>query len=540
MDVYPRSGKDSQPFGFAPSLLFEGSDGQWSTFVVRVGTPAQTFRVMISNESHETWVPATEACTSSENPKCSDLRGIQPFQNEPSTGFKTNQSSTWEAVSFYELGLEDSINLSGSGQYGYETVGLGIQNSGGLTMNHSIVAGIATNNYMFGLLGLNPKPTNFTDFNDPQPSLLSLLHSQSMIPSLSYSYSAGAYYRRSLGALTLGGFDSEQFTVNKTLNLELESRVMMIGLQSIEASNTPTGAASLLDTAIMAPIDSTIPELWLPASACDKFEAAFGLQYDNATQRYILNDTVHTQLKQLNPTITIKIGKTVNGGASTNIVFPYAAFDHQISYPIYPNATNYFPIRRADNSTQYNIGRVFLQEAYFMVDYERNSFTITQRSFEDNKSTKIVPILSAGSPSESSNASPSENPAKDSIRLSRGAMVGIGVAVTLTVGILVAVTGFFCLRRISRQREERRTNEQSSVMRRGSTKDPKLEIAEIGAKEEVHEVHGQACAYEMDNGMVQELGGVEMRAELEGGYDVGASCEPSALRKPPVRYSWQD
>ena len=58
---------------------------------------------------------------------------------------------------------------------------------------------------------------------------------------------------------------------------------------------------------------------------------------------------------------------------------PYAAFDLEVSYPIYRNGTkNYFPIRRATNMSKYALGRAFLQEAYIGVDYESTSFSIHQ------------------------------------------------------------------------------------------------------------------------------------------------------------------
>lgn len=88
-----------------------------------------------------------------------------------------------------------------------------------------------------------------------------------------------------------------------------------------------------------------------------------GLQLDNATGRYLVNDTTHARLKELNPIITFKLGNQTYGGETLNIVLPYATFDLQVGYPIYPNATNYFPLRRAMNDTQYTIGRAFLQEA---------------------------------------------------------------------------------------------------------------------------------------------------------------------------------
>jgi hypothetical protein len=41
-----------------------------------------------------------------------------------------------------------------------------------------------------------------------------------------------------------------------------------------------------------------------------------------------------------------------------------SAFDLQAHWSIYPSTTNYFPLRRAANDTQYTLGKKFLQEAY--------------------------------------------------------------------------------------------------------------------------------------------------------------------------------
>jgi hypothetical protein len=92
-------------------------------------------------------------------------------------------------------------------------------------------------------------------------------------------------------------------------------------------------------------------------------EGLLGLIFDNSTNRYLVNNTIHSQLKALSSSLTFKLGKTVYRGAAIDIVLPYAAFDQQASYPIYPNPTNYFPLRRAAIDSQYVIGRTFLQEA---------------------------------------------------------------------------------------------------------------------------------------------------------------------------------
>ncbi|KAH9224900.1 aspartic peptidase domain-containing protein [Leptodontidium sp. 2 PMI_412] len=322
----------SSPFNFSPSGVFEGNDGSWSTFIIRVGTPAQTFRVLISTTGQETWTPLVYGCADFDPLNCGALRGVQSFQNAPSGGFRTNL----------------------------------IQNSGGLTLNHSIVAGIGIKHFMLGIFGLSPGTTNFDDFNDPQPSFMGSLKTQSLIPSLSFGYHAGASYSNIPASLILGGHDTSQFDAGKASTVRFnmnDSYALPVALQVIQASGTLDGVVTLLPEGIMTTIDSTIPEIWLPIATCEKFERSFGLQMNNATGRYLVNDTIHSKLKERNPVITFKLGNQTYGGETLNIVLPYSAFDLQVNYPIYPNATNYFPLSRAMDATQYVIRRTFLQEA---------------------------------------------------------------------------------------------------------------------------------------------------------------------------------
>lgn len=220
---------------------------------------------------------------------------------------------------------------------------------------------------MFGLLGLRQNPSNLTNNDNTIPSLMWSLKNQSMIPSISYGYTAGAYYRGlsgSLASLTLGGYDASRFTPNNVnFKFPQSSRELSVALQAIEVTNTLQGTMSLLPSGIFTLIDSTIPDIWLPTSACTIFEAAFGLQYDPTRDRYLVNNTMHTQLLNLNPTLTFILGNDTSYTETTKITLPYSAFDLQASWPIYPIATNYFPLRRAANNTQYTLGRAFLQEA---------------------------------------------------------------------------------------------------------------------------------------------------------------------------------
>lgn len=128
----------------------------------------------------------------------------------------------------------------------------------------------------------------------------------------------------------------------------------------------------LLSAPINATVDSAVSQLWLPADACDYFASAFGLTYNEEANYYLLNSTTHSQLQSNSPSITLAIGST-SGGATTNIVLPYSAFDLNLSLPIVNSTTPYpyFPLRKAANESQYTLGRVVLQEACTYFQGER-------------------------------------------------------------------------------------------------------------------------------------------------------------------------
>lgn len=187
------------PFVFEPSQSWDGNDGSWSTFLISIGTPAQIFRILPATNVQETLVPVPQGCLSNDPSFCGNLRGALPFEGVPSSGFQVNASSTWVAQGFYSLWTERNLNYSGSGEYGFDTVALGIQGGGSaLSLTGQVVAGIATTDFFLGIFGIGPKPVNFTNFTDPKPSYMKTLVDKNHIPSLSFGYTAGAPYRKYL------------------------------------------------------------------------------------------------------------------------------------------------------------------------------------------------------------------------------------------------------------------------------------------------------------------------------------------------------
>ncbi|KAK4975711.1 hypothetical protein LTR28_008735, partial [Elasticomyces elasticus] len=338
-----------------------------SSFALQVGTAAQDIRVQISTASAAVWTIQAGGCIAGGPAGCENSRGSL---------FLYNKSITYIPNSIFDLGLEQNLGLDLNTNYGFDTVTLGWQGSGGPTVQHVTIASIASYTYWLGMFGLNPQPTNFSTFSDPQPSYLTQLKRNNSIPSIAWGYTAGAQYRtlprlicsqsrtdkvigfnKVYGSLVLGGYDSSRF-VPTSLSFPFHEDVSRNLLVNIQSITTDATSKPLLPSGyIIAFIDSTVPYIYLPLSACQAFESAFGLTWDNATQLYLVNDTLHTTLLSHNPNVTFTIGTSGSGGQTVNIVLPYGAFDLIADYPLVSNKTRYFPLKRAANDTQYTLGR---------------------------------------------------------------------------------------------------------------------------------------------------------------------------------------
>jgi hypothetical protein len=319
------------------------------------------------------------------------------------------------------------------------------------SLDNQIIAGIATNNYWLGFLGLSPIPFNFssqddaTSMRDPQPSFLSNLKNQSLIPSLSWGYTAGASYRDdpTFGSLVLGGYDESRFTPNNvTFAFAADfSRDLTVNLHSI--SYDTLGSSPLLTESIPVFINSLVTHLWLPTEVCQRFEQVFNLTWSDAEQLYLLDEEAHKRLSGLNPTFTLTLGHEEADGNTVEIALPYGAFDLSGTAPFTDPPSRYFPLKRAERAEQYTLGRVFLQGAYVVIDYERQSFTVSQSLFPDASKTSNTTLVGITPPGfkESSEG------------LSVGVIVGIVIGSVLSV-FLVAAALFHWQRRWKRNISE--------------------------------------------------------------------------------------
>ena len=177
----------------ASANAWAGNDGNWSTWAVEVGTPAQQFNIIPSTSHGEVWIPVPEGCSwlpSSIN--CGHSRGVGRFEDKQSEGFQINVSSSWEQIGIYELFAGgDLFNTSEAGLSGLDLVSVAQSKS---FVSRQMIAGIATQNFWLGSLGLSRQSSDFAVANESVPSFLDVMKTQNHTPSASYGLAVGAYY----------------------------------------------------------------------------------------------------------------------------------------------------------------------------------------------------------------------------------------------------------------------------------------------------------------------------------------------------------
>ena len=397
---------------------------------MQVGTPAQNLRLLPSTSGNAIWPVLPQGCTAGDPRNCGDLRG---------TIFLPNSSSSWTNIGLYGLVLTEEavLGYSGNANFGYDNVTLGWLGGGLPTLSHQVIEGFVTKDFWMGSFGLSPYAVNISTINDPKPSFLGALAQQNQVPSTSWAYTAGAHYRQptAFGSLTLGGYDTTRFVQhNITFPFGPDtSRDLIVPIQSV--TSDAAAGSPLLSDVIYAYIDSLVPHIWLPLEVCEAFERAFGLVYNETAGLYLVNDTLHDRLSAQNPNVTFILG--IPGSIendTVDIVMHYGSFDLMTDYPTVNNATRYFPLKQAHNSSQYTLGRAFLQDAYVIADYDRSNFSVSQAVFPNGSNTQqIVAIHRPGD----------TLPPTYRKVLSTGAKAGIAVAAILTFfGITAAIIGY--------------------------------------------------------------------------------------------------
>ncbi|KAB2568979.1 putative peptidase aspartic protein [Lasiodiplodia theobromae] len=509
-----------EPISLQPTQFWDGNDGPWSTFAFTIGTPAQSLHLLPATGQSALWPVLPEGCLN-------DDRATNVCQDDRGGVFLINQSSTWVEEGIYSLStlwVEQQLGVGedARGHYGFDTVGLGWPSFGMPSLDSQVVGGIADKTIYEGVFPLSARPVNFTDLNNPHATVLQTLVNKSMIPSSSWSYTAGSYNRvpKIYGSLTLGGKDTNRYEDND-ISIPFGSDISRDLLCAVQSVTTNVSSSPLLSTPNYWYIDSLVASMWFPEDACTAFEEAFGIEWDDEYSIYLINDTQHETLLEQKAAITITIGANTSTSDTVDIVLPYESMALNASWPVYPNATRYFPLKRAVNDTMYTLGRAFLQNAYVITNYETQTFSVHQALFPDSSAQNIVPIEGVNSKKD------------DGSSLSAGAIAGIAVGCAAVVAILALI--FWLAYRRKKQKQEKAAYDAAAAAAAAAEAPPAPKEErpenEMDAGADGHvpggtgvgnktELEGEGARHEMqgsDTSKVAELYGLEARklAEME-------------------------
>ncbi|EZF78661.1 hypothetical protein H105_00375 [Trichophyton soudanense CBS 452.61] len=266
-------------------------------------------------------------------------------------------------------------------------------------------------------------------------------------------------------SLTFGGFDRSRFIPNEVSFFLSPGNLPAVTIKSVKVKTGPMSNSNLLagDLAIDLSssgtfvIDSSTPFLWFPEQICDSLAGKLGLSYNNTLDLYTYGPNISTYdaIAGSNVSFTFTLSDLPDSSKSVNITLPFAAFDHKLTYP-YPGldqnqsseGLRYFPLRRTTDPKKLTIGRVFLQEAYLTVDYERRNFSISQATFNPDSGISMD-LVAITSPPNS--AFPGGHGVTPDRKIPKAAIVGVTIGVCAAVIIVSLIVLLFYRKRRSRE-----------------------------------------------------------------------------------------
>ena len=172
-----------------------------------VGSPAQIVYLTPATALSETWVVGAGGCASGPGSKLylilstTVLKLITTKKDQPCVDarggvFDYHISETWHTLGAgaYELGM-NRIGVQRNGDYGLDTVAfVDTMASSATSIDNVLIAAVNATEYYQGYIGLGVTQGTI-DHNTTNPLITQLAELDGMIPSHSYGYTAGAYYR---------------------------------------------------------------------------------------------------------------------------------------------------------------------------------------------------------------------------------------------------------------------------------------------------------------------------------------------------------
>jgi hypothetical protein len=426
-----------------------GPDGPWAFFNIGIlDAPYEDFRAFPALSLSVILLPLTaDFCNGSRrsDPACMARGSTYQGEKQP---WQPGLSQSWKAEGETDVlrltGLQtlSNENRTMSEQpYGTDWITLNMSDDSpgrAIPISPQTVAGTDSKTFFMALFGLSNEAftlagresTSFQSrWSDGQKSLL----------GASLSYTAGCFARGWPASLVLGGYDSTRFDPTTTLEINLRNNTSLTDtnqftvnvtaitimfdrtISSDNNDDNPQDVPVNVEAGMTVNIDPVTPQIWLPQSACDAFERAFRLQWDDNASLYFVNQSTHDWLLQTNQSVMFSLSSSRSNSVVQNYTLPYrTVFDLNITYPYVDSWSYYFPLKRGSRPNQYVLGRAFLQETHISVDYDGGYFNLSQATPGSDQKNFVAITPKPDVPNRSS-------------RLAPGVYVGIGAGASIFV-----------------------------------------------------------------------------------------------------------
>ncbi|KAH0355633.1 hypothetical protein KCU83_g1749, partial [Aureobasidium melanogenum] len=372
------------------------------------------------------------------------------------------------------------------------------------------------------------------------------------IPSVSFGLHVGSVWPSISGSLVLGGYDRSRCISTPIVSdtndfslAELSLEVASGGWPFLNTSKNDPGHILRVDDANTSKESLTVfpnpgvPYIYLPGNTCSMIASFLPVDYDETLGHYIW-ETTDTRFGEIvSSPSALKFSFNTDSGIE-NISVPFALLNLTLDYPISSTPMQYFPCvsYTPPDGSPYHLGRAFLKAAFLGQQGQTNKSFLAQAPGPGMMAEAITKLASTDTTLTAMANPPDWNAtwtgqlkalpdyvgtvttwAKDSKRLSGGAIAGIVVGAVAGV-VLCVIAAFVWSRR-------RKSSKQQTVHWGGHGQEKVEKDTFIGqgtgtvsesASEPIHEIAASEAAKKNGN---NKTGPAEMEVpayvgELQG------------------------
>ena len=373
------------PVRVSPSNKHYGPDGPWQAVTVKLGDPEQAVD-LYPGGIFESQILTTDVCANGSLQPCGS-GGLY----DPSASSTLNDQSI--EVKLDADWTSGAMSQPGKAQPVLERLKFDDRNHMVANLSMNLISKLQTiypdgSGYpiQVGQLSLGAPQDNQT-FGSINASLIpNYLQDEKLIPSSSYGLHIGSAALNLPLSLWLGGYDSSRALgpissqpLPATDLFTIDLLDIGIGVDHGASPFTYTERQGILaegnasiSTSVPVTMNPGAPYMYLPNSTCEAIAKDLPLTYNAKYGLYLWNTQDPEYVKIVkSPTYLSLTFRAASDNLTINV--PFQLLNLTLDAPLATQPTPYFPCQPPNNSTEYSLGRAFLQAAFIGVNWDQGN-----------------------------------------------------------------------------------------------------------------------------------------------------------------------